>query len=234
MAPNWYYGNTTEPAYRLQVFANTIRYNQTSCPLKTPYVNIWAGVCFNCPPNATFNLGTNLCDCPIGTTYNITLNTCSGPCTQGQYYNATGSICCPIGFVYDPSSSTNCSCPPGQYYNTTGSVCCLNGYLFDPSLSQCTAPKTPIPPTVPTNISNNTISACHPSAPYWNPVTYSCQACPTATPIFNTTTQMCQACPNGTQWDTSTAQCIVPVTPVTPPKVCKGSTPYLNPVTNQC
>ena len=56
-APNWVYGNTTEQQYRLQVFATSIKYNLTSCPLSEPYVNSQTLQCFDCPVDANFSLG---------------------------------------------------------------------------------------------------------------------------------------------------------------------------------
>lgn len=60
-ASNWIYGNITEEQYRLQVFAQSIKYNLTSCPIKTPYVNEKTSECFDCPRDSTYNLGKKTC-----------------------------------------------------------------------------------------------------------------------------------------------------------------------------
>jgi hypothetical protein len=56
-ASNWQYGNITEEQYRLQVFATSIKYNLTSCPLNAPYVNQKTLECFDCPRDSNYSLG---------------------------------------------------------------------------------------------------------------------------------------------------------------------------------
>jgi hypothetical protein len=63
-ASNWVYGNITEQEYRLQVFASSIKYNLTSCPLSTPYVNQRSLECFDCPKDSKYSLGEQTCLCP--------------------------------------------------------------------------------------------------------------------------------------------------------------------------
>lgn len=73
-APNWVYGNTTQQQYRLQIFATSIKYNLTSCPLSEPFVNSQTLLCFDCPNDANFSLGENICICPKDLVYNQTIN----------------------------------------------------------------------------------------------------------------------------------------------------------------
>lgn len=121
-AKNWLYGNITEAQYRLEVFANSIKYNLTSCPLEKPYVNIQSYDCFDCPVGLKFNLGTKLCEvCPEGTKYNLTLNDCVNICILPEVFNATTKNCEIPNNVNDtknvtePTVTTNDTkswCPP--------------------------------------------------------------------------------------------------------------------------
>lgn len=109
-ADNWIYGNTTADKYRLDIFADTIRYNQTSCPIDRPYVNYVTKLCFNCPVGLVFNLGTKLCDgCREGFKYNITINQCIGICPPNLVFNVTTNNCVVPQQNYNNNAS---ACPP--------------------------------------------------------------------------------------------------------------------------
>jgi hypothetical protein len=56
-APNWVYGNITEEQYRLMVFAETTKFNMTTCPIETPFANKVNNTCFSCPEGSIFSLG---------------------------------------------------------------------------------------------------------------------------------------------------------------------------------
>ncbi len=76
-AKNWVYGNITEEQYKYQVFADSIKYNQTTCPIEKPYVNPSTHNCFDCPSGMSFNLGKKTCEtCPNNFTYNALTNQC--------------------------------------------------------------------------------------------------------------------------------------------------------------
>ena len=57
LAKNWIYGNITAAQYKAQVFAATIKYNLTSCPINNPYVNPVTNLCFQCPTGMNYSLG---------------------------------------------------------------------------------------------------------------------------------------------------------------------------------
>lgn len=62
-ATNWNYGSMTTWDFKKMVFKSTTQYNQTSCPLATPYVSSDGKSCMQCL--GTFMLDTRTCKpCP--------------------------------------------------------------------------------------------------------------------------------------------------------------------------
>ena len=93
-ATNWVYGNITSSAYRLKVFGETIKYNQTICPLERLYVNPLTKKCFDCPPELVFNLGERTCEeCPSGQEFNLALEKCVPSCPSGEVLNTETLKC---------------------------------------------------------------------------------------------------------------------------------------------
>ena len=76
-APNWYYGSTTGSDYKLAMFKKAATFNLTDCPLSAPFVKPNEQICFDCPSDSIFNLGSHSCDsCPPGRILNVHTSTC--------------------------------------------------------------------------------------------------------------------------------------------------------------
>lgn len=60
-ADNWFYGSISRTEYLLQRFELATKYNLTSCPLVTPYVDFYENKCFNCTEGGNFSLGDRRC-----------------------------------------------------------------------------------------------------------------------------------------------------------------------------
>lgn len=119
-AKNWIFGNTTEDQYKMEVFASSIKYNLTDCPLEKPYVHPLTKDCFNCPEGLTFNLGTKSCDgCPTGSQFSLMTNNCE--CGQNQKYNPTTKKC---SIILDNTTLSTSICPNDKpIWNGVNKVC---------------------------------------------------------------------------------------------------------------
>jgi len=62
VAGNWYYGSTNQARYVALLYSMYQKHNLTSCPLSKPFVRPNQNICFDCPPNSIYNLGTQNCD----------------------------------------------------------------------------------------------------------------------------------------------------------------------------
>ena len=58
---NWYYGSSSQLKYTVILREMSKKHNLTSCPLNKPFVRPNQNICFNCPSNAIYNLGTQTC-----------------------------------------------------------------------------------------------------------------------------------------------------------------------------
>ena len=80
VAGNWYYGTSSQASYVAFLLQMHKKHNLTSCPLSKPYVRPNQNICFNCPPNSIYNLGTQNCDsCQPGYMLDISQSQCN-PC----------------------------------------------------------------------------------------------------------------------------------------------------------
>ena len=228
IAKNWIYGNITATQYKYQVFAASIKYNLTSCPLNKPYVNPVTNLCFQCPAGMNFSLGEQTCvQCPNNFTFNLVLLNCESPCNSSQVYNATAKICQPL--------------PP----QVTSSLCPLNAPIWNATTLSC----QPCPASAPLyNISNGTCGPCPanttfdtilgmcihicPNGTYFDPKVGSCLPLPNCTAgwIWNTTAGACElVCPNGTFYSNITGAC-----QLSHPFNCTAIKPIWNPTTLRC
>ena len=122
---NWYYGSTTQMSYVLFLRKRSKKSKLTSCPLSKPFVRPNQNICFNCPSNSIYNLGTQNCDtCLPGFIFDVDEGTCKHcygevflinhrflclPCTSesGQYYNPVTSTCQTCGLLSFLNASTS-------------------------------------------------------------------------------------------------------------------------------
>jgi len=61
----------------MDMFAASIKYNLSDCPIERPFVHALTKDCFNCPEGLNFNLGTKTCDgCPADAQFSLMTNNC--------------------------------------------------------------------------------------------------------------------------------------------------------------
>jgi|JI6StandDraft_1071083.scaffolds.fasta_scaffold46808_2 hypothetical protein len=204
-AKNWVYGNITEDQYKYQVFSDSIKYNQTSCPIDKPYVSPVTSNCFQCPDGLNFSLGEKTCKgCPNSFVYNVSTNVCDSPCKSTEIYNTTSKKC-------DPKP-----------VHPTDSICPLAKPIWNSETKSCEICPAATP------LYNRTTFKCEPcpANSTWNETSMECVTnCPPGQ-SFDTNTKKCAipTCAEGTAWNNATLKCEV---------VCPNGTKFNN-VTKQC
>lgn len=171
-AKNWIFGNITEEQYRLQVFANSIKYNLTSCPIDKPYVSSVTSKCFDCPSDAKFSLGANTCICPTELIYDANENECTKNCSKNEVFNKEKKIC--EKKVVPPPPATKSFCPQEKpSWNNVNKVC------------------EPCPLELPYYSTRTKKCIKCPKSTAWSSIDKKCVKNCTNGTILNTTTQLC-------------------------------------------
>jgi hypothetical protein len=205
-AKNWVYGNITATQYKYQVFADSIKYNLTNCPISKPYVNPLTLICFQCPNGMNFSLGARTCEpCPYNFTFSLLTLQCHSPCNSSEYYNLTTQSCQPL-----PAQATNSLCPLNTpVWNATSlscQTCPLSAPLYNISSSQCVS--------CPANTTweillSQCILVCS-AGNYFDPRVNQCVPIALCAHglVWNNATKACEtACPNSTFFNNITKQC---------------------------
>jgi hypothetical protein len=175
------------------VFAASIKYNLTSCPVEKPFVNPTANDCFNCPTGLKYNLGTKICEtCPEGTKFSFAFYNCISICAANQRYDQLTKQC--VLVPDKPQGNSDGLCPVDKpTWNSINKVCepCPAATpIYDSNKRACI--------NCPVNTTwNNDYKQCLPTCPVNNVYDINTQKCvpqlqcDVNRPFLNPLTQNC-------------------------------------------